>query len=133
MKKILLDTNAYSGYLRGRDDLVDQLSRAEIVYMSPIVMGELYAGFRGGSKYQENIDYLNRFLAKSTVRQADLSRETSEIFGDVKDRLKRSGTPLPVNDIWIASQTLELGAVLVTHDRHFSKIPGLRVAGHCLG
>jgi tRNA(fMet)-specific endonuclease VapC len=31
----------------------------------------------------------------------------------------------PYNDVWIAAQTMESGAELLTSDSHFEKIPGL--------
>ena len=41
--------------------------------------------------------------------------------------LKRSGKPLPVNDVWIAAHALETGSILVTYDDHFASVPGLRL------
>jgi len=40
-------------------------------------------------------------------------------------QLKQQGTPIPANDIWIAAQTMETGAELVTMDLHFKTINGL--------
>ncbi len=50
----------------------------------------------------------------------------SGIFAEVKHALKRAGTPLPLNDVWIAAQALETGAVVATFDAHFASISGLR-------
>ncbi|MCX6569073.1 MAG: PIN domain-containing protein [Candidatus Aminicenantes bacterium] len=47
-------------------------------------------------------------------------------FGLIKAALKRSGQPIPLNDVWIAAHALETGAVLVTYDTHFTAVPGLR-------
>ena len=54
------------------------------------------------------------------------SEDTAEMFGTVKDALRRQGTPLPINDVWIAAHALEAGATLVSFDRHFERVPGLR-------
>ena len=51
--------------------------------------------------------------------------ETAEIFALIKDSLRKSTNPLPVNDVWIGSHALETESVLVTYDRQFSAIPGL--------
>lgn len=126
MKNILLDTNCYTAYLAGDERVLDALSEAESVYMSIFVLGELFAGFRGGNKEPQNRDNLKRFLAKSTVTVLDATMETSEIFGDLKEKLKKSGTPLPINDVWIAAHTLETSSVLITYDAHFQHIIGLR-------
>jgi tRNA(fMet)-specific endonuclease VapC len=58
-----------------------------------------------------------------------LTLETAEIFGEIKDRLRRAGAPIPVNDLWLAAQAVETGSVLVTYDKHFSQVPGLRLWG----
>lgn len=127
MRKILLDTNAYVGYLRGDEQVLVYLGQAECVYFSVFVIGELYAGFRAGEREKENKQILERFLMKSTVSVLEASKETAEIFGMIKHSLKRTGHPIPVNDVWIGAHALETGSILLTYDRHFAYIPGLRL------
>jgi len=130
LKKILLDTNAYVRYLGGDERVLNEMAEADVVYLSVFVMGELYAGFRGGNRYQQNKTILEKFLQKPTVEILNATETTSDIFGQLKNDLKKSGKPLPINDVWIASQALEMGAVLVSYDRHFIKCPGLRLWDH---
>jgi len=127
VKKIILDTNAYIAYLRGDKDVLDTLSRVSYVYMSVIVLGELYAGFQGGKRKRQNVDILDQFLSKPSVEVLDVTRETASIFGELKNKLRFAGTPLPINDIWIASHAVENGALLLTYDKHFYKIEGIRI------
>jgi len=130
VKKILLDNNAYIAYLSGDERVLDELASSEIVYLSVFVLGELYAGFRGGTKYKNNKSILERFLKKPTVEILAGTETTADIFGQLKNSLKTSGTPIPVNDIWIAAHALETGSILITHDAHFLKCPGLRLWDH---
>jgi tRNA(fMet)-specific endonuclease VapC len=95
--------------------------------MSVFVLGELFAGFRAGTRELRNKRILQQFLDKPSVRVLEAGRETAEVFGLVKDALKKSGKPIPTNDVWIAAHALEAGAVLVTFDRHFAVVPGLRL------
>lgn len=127
MRKILLDTNAYVGYLRGDNKVLDYLGQADFVYMSVFVLGELCAGFKAGEQEKKNKQILDRFLIKSTVFLLHASKETAEIFGLIKDSLRRSGHPIPLNDIWIGAHALETGSVLLTYDRQFTVVPGLRL------
>lgn len=127
MRKILLDTNAYVGYLRGDEKVLAYLGQADVVYMSVFVMGELYAGFRASQREKENRRILESFLLKSTVSVLEASKETAEIFGMIKGSLKEIGHPIPVNDIWIGTHALETGSILITFDQHFVSIPGLRI------
>jgi len=125
VKKILLDTNAYTHLLVGDSDVLDSLGSAETVYMSIFVLGELYAGFAGGTKEKENKSVLQRFIEKPTVKILNATAETAEIFGMIKNNLKNQGTPLPVNDVWIAAHGIETGSTIITFDPHFKRISGL--------
>ena len=49
---------------------------------------------------------------------------TSDRYSRIAAQLKRQGTPIPTNDIWIAAQTMEHGVELITSDHHFEKING---------
>jgi tRNA(fMet)-specific endonuclease VapC len=127
MNKIILDTNGYTSYLGGDQNILNALAGAQIMFMSIFVLGELYAGFKGGNREKENIRILRTFLKKPTVTILNASNETAEVFGMVKTSLKQAGTPIPINDVWIASHALEAGAVVVTYDKHFAMVPGLRL------
>jgi len=127
VKKILLDTNAYTQLLAGREAVLDIISAAGTLYMSIFVLGELYTGFGGGSKEQENREILKRFLLKPTVKILNATLETADVFGMLKSRLNAAGTPLPVNDVWLAAHAIETGSVLISFDKHFNKVSGLRL------
>jgi tRNA(fMet)-specific endonuclease VapC len=107
MKKILLDTNAYSALLAGNQDVLARLAESEQVLLSVVVLGELFCGFKGGPRERENRELLADFLRRPPVRVVEISMSTAEIFAQVKDRLRKAGRPIPLNDIWIAAQALE--------------------------
>jgi tRNA(fMet)-specific endonuclease VapC len=127
MAVITLDSNAYSAFMRGDDKVLLALSGAEKVYLPLFVIGELHYGFRGGSKLRENLTQLARFLDKPSVELWLPTSETAEIYGELMDFLKRSGSSIPINDVWIACATIETGSKLVTYDQHFKSIPSLRI------
>lgn len=125
MKKLLLDTNAYSSLMRGDTTILDALGEADEVYLSVFVIGELYYGFNNGNKERINRDILLRFLKKENVKILHTTLETAEIFGRLKQNLKKQGTPVPINDLWIAAHAMETGSFLLTFDNHFQLIPGV--------
>lgn len=127
MKKIVLDTNGYTAFLAGDPKILDALATAEIVFLSVFVLGELFAGFKGGSREAANRELLERFLKKPTVQVLNATAETASVFGQLKAALKKAGTPLPINDVWIAAHAVETGAILVSYDSHFEKIIGLKI------
>lgn len=127
MNAILPDTNAYSRYCRGDEFVLEALMRADRVYMSIFVVGELIAGFKGGNQDSKNMAILEEFLSIPTVEFLGAGWKTAEIFGDLKSGLKKAGTPLPINDVWIAAHCLETDSQILTFDAHFQKIPTIRL------
>ena len=100
---MLLDTNAYSRLAAGDEHVLDVLSEASTVYLSIFVLGELFAGFKGGQRERKNREQLKAFMDGASVKLLFATDGTAEIFAGVKDSLKRRGTPLPMNDVWIAT------------------------------
>lgn len=123
--KILLDTSGYVGFKRGTEEVVDSITSAEAVFFSPVVLGELMFGFRNGNRFKENMDELNKFLEHKVVEIIRIGKTTSDRYSRIALQLKRQGTPIPSNDIWIAAQAIEHGVELITSDRHFENIAGL--------
>jgi len=123
--KLILDTNAYVGFKLGYPEIVEYLTQADVIFISPIMLGELMFGFRNGSRFARNTEELNLFLSHHAVKIVKLSEITADRYSRIAAQLKQQGTPIPSNDIWIAAQTMETGAELVTMDNHFDKIPGL--------
>jgi len=126
MRKILLDTDAYSAYRRGVERVLDELACADRVYLSVVVLAELFYGFKAGRKEAQNRKELNQFIKKPHVRFAQVTVETADIFSEIKHQLKQDGAPIPINDVWIAAHCIELGAKLICYDKHFSYVNGLR-------
>jgi len=127
MTKIILDTNAYSAFMGGDKKVFDYIVESEIVYISTIVIGELFAGFYRGERLTQHREELRAFLDKDGVEVIDVSIETAEIFGEIKASLSKEGKMLPLNDIWIAAHSVETGAKLISYDTHFKSICGLRI------
>ena len=123
--KLILDTNGYVGFKMGNPEIVEYLTRANIILISPIVLGELMFGFINGARFKQNMDELDQFLNHGAVEEIQIGKITADRYSRIAAQLKRQGTPIPANDIWIAAQAMEHGAELVTMDRHFEKISGL--------
>jgi tRNA(fMet)-specific endonuclease VapC len=125
--KVCLDTNAYTKLILGHAPLQKLVEFADDVIIPATVLGELRAGFEMGSRTAENVQRLREFLALPGVTVAETTEDIAERYGMLVAQLRRSGTPLPTNDIWIASTAMESGARLVTYDQHFDSVAGLLV------
>lgn len=125
IRRLVLDTSAYSWMRSGHGGVLDLVAGAEIVVLPVTVLGELEAGFELGSRQRENRTMLAEFLAEPFVSVRPATRDTARRYGEIFAHLRRAGTPVPVNDIWIAAATLDCGGHLLTFDGHFKSIPAL--------
>jgi predicted nucleic acid-binding protein len=123
MKRVLLDTSAYSNLMRGNKIISELLDEANEVFLCAIVFGELLAGFKRGSKEKDNKAVLSDFLSVTNVGFLYVDDSTAERYAIILDYLKKGGTPIPTNDIWIAAIAMQHGLVLLTSDQHFSSLP----------
>lgn len=123
--RLVLDTSAFSRLRAGHEVVLDLVSAAEIVFMPVTVIGELHAGFDLGRRKEENRVALADFLDEPSVSVLETDVETARRYGELFAQLKRAGTPLPVNDIWIAAAVVNCAGHLLTFDAHFEKIPNL--------
>lgn len=123
--KILLDTSAYSAMRRGNPAVADRVRNAEGVVFSIVVAGELLHGFHHGRRLTLNLRELESFLDEPRVSLLPVSWATADRFGRIAALLRRKGTPIPSNDIWIAAHAMETGAELISFDDHFDAVDGL--------
>jgi tRNA(fMet)-specific endonuclease VapC len=123
--RVLLDTNAYSALKRGHPDVVRLVRHSQEVLLSTVVAGELLYGFRCGSRFERNLQEFEEFANNAFVRVVPVTLTTADRFARVAAALRAKGRPIPTNDIWIAAQTMETGAELLSFDEHFSGIDGL--------
>lgn len=129
MKKIVLDTSAYSRLMRGEKRVEQVLNEADKVYLPFFVIAELLLGFKNGNREAENRTILQQFEAMPTVERLFPTDETIEIFSDIFSSLKKAGKPIPVHDIWIAALAVETGSVIVHFDKHFEEVEKARFWG----
>lgn len=123
--RLVLDTSAYSRLRVGHGAVIDAVARADVVLIPITVLGELEAGFRCGSRYAENHASLRDFLAEPFVTTVSITEDIAHRYGVVFAELRASGTPIPVNDIWIAAATIEASGHLLTFDGDFARVRGL--------
>lgn len=123
--KLALDTNRYTDFCRGVPEVAVHLSQAESICLPLMVLGELRAGFQVGSRSRENEQILARFLASPRVSLLLPDQQTTLHYANLYSQLRRQGTPIPVNDLWIAALVLQHELVLLSRDGHFKHLPQL--------
>lgn len=127
MMRVLIDTNIYSLAMRGDNEVIDYLRRIDQIGFSSISIGELWSGFKGGDSLDKNRSELHQFLDSPRVIIFVVDAETAEYYAEVLQQLKKAGTPIPTNDIWIAACAIQHGFKVLTRDKHFKRIAGLHL------
>ncbi len=120
--RIFLDTSAYSAFLRGHQEIKQNIQRAEEIWVNAIVLGELRAGFIRGRQKQKNEYLLNQFLSSPRVHIVLVDEETPEWYAVILNTLWKVGKPIPTNDLWIGASVMQLGLILLTTDVHFLNV-----------
>lgn len=123
--RVTLDTNRYTDLSRGDDFVVDLVAAAEELWLPFVVVGELRAGFAAGSQEARNEGVLRRFLLKPGVGILYAGEQTTHHYANVYRQLRKQGTPIPTNDMWVAALVLEHSLVLCARDAHFDALPQL--------
>jgi len=122
MNRVCLDTSAYSHFKRGDHRVIELLDSAEWIGMPTIVLGELRVGFLLGARPEKNEAELYDFLAVPVVEIVGVDSEVSRHYAEIVVDLRRAGTPITTNDIWIAAIAARQGALVVSYDDHFGAI-----------
>ena len=125
--KVLIDTNVYINALSGHSGAQQLLVENDEILVPFVMLGELEYGYRNGSKYTENKKNIEYFLKAGNVYTVFSTIQTTEIYGRIKNQLRKNGTPIPENDVWIAALAIESASTLATFDAHFKPVETLRL------
>ena len=121
--RIVLDTNIYVDFARGRPDVVDLLAVESTEILLPAtVMGELFYGFMKGSRTRYNEEKLQHFITTLDVSIIHVNEKVARKYAVIFSALTNNGTRIPINDVWIAACCMSVGGTLLTRDRHFEQV-----------
>jgi tRNA(fMet)-specific endonuclease VapC len=123
--RLVVDTSAYSRLRGGDVRILDRVAAATLLLLPAIVLGELEAGFALGARAAENRRSLSELLAEPFVQVLPIDAAVASRYGALFAQLRRAGTPVPTNDIWIAAAAIDRGATVLTFDDHFRHVSGL--------
>lgn len=125
MKRIVLDTNIAIALLNADSDVPLNLEKYEVFYLPIIVCGELLFGASNSKKSKQNFKKIMRFIKTCKVLNSNLL--VAEEYASIRQQLKDNGTPIPENDIWIATISKVNNFPLATRDKHFEHIENLKL------
>ena len=123
--RVALDTNRYVDLCKGVRETVALLEAAEAIHLPFVVLGELRAGFAHGRRQSDNEGTLRRFLLEDDVFILYPDDQTTHHYASIFRQLRKQGTPIPTNDMWLAALVLQHNLVLHARDKHFDCLPQL--------
>jgi predicted nucleic acid-binding protein len=121
---LILDTNALSAAADREPAALEVVASAERLAVPVIVLGEYRLGIAQSRRRTDYENWLREWIAAVTV--LDIDEETTNHYAAIGLELKRSGKPIPANDLWIAALCRQHALPLVSRDRHFDLVKGLR-------
>ena len=121
--RLLIDTNRYRDFCAGVSEVVELFAAAEEIYLSFVTLAELRAGFLFGSAGKKNERVLGLFLNSPRVRTLWADENTTHHYARLFLQLRRQGTPIPTNDMWIAALAFQHDLALCSRDAHFDSLP----------
>ena len=121
----ILDTNVVIDLFKGSQDIADKIDASDSIFLPLPVLGELYFGAENSQRKAYHLSEIIKFLQIVVVLDTDA--QTAQVYGKIKAFLKKKGTPIPENDIWIAALAQQHQLPLVTQDQHFNHVNDLQI------
>jgi tRNA(fMet)-specific endonuclease VapC len=126
LTRYCLDTSALSFFFRGDPQVIEIIEHADWLGLPAPTLGELQTGFLLGKRREENRDLLRQFLENPVVERIDIDDRVAEVYAEIVVSLRRAGTRVPTNDIWIAAAASATSSSVLTYDVHFDRMPRSR-------
>lgn len=120
---MILDTNALSAWADGDPAIEPLLRTASRLVIPVVVIGEFEFGIRQSRHASRYAEWLAVNL--DTVEVARIDREIAAVYGAVRLELKQAGTPIPINDSWIAAVARHERLPIISRDGHFDAVRGV--------
>lgn len=121
---MILDTVAMSELIDGNRALAKALDVAPRHHVPVVALGEYRYGLLRSRKRARLETALDRLVAKSDILTIDA--ETARTYAEIRLELRTQGTPIPLNDLWIAALARQHGLPVATQDAHFVNVKGLK-------
>ena len=123
---MILDTNTLSAIVDGDSSIVAALQPGRLA-IPVVVLGEFRFGLAQSRRRDEYAQWLGANLQDYNL--LDISEHTAVHYAQIRLEVRQSGKPIPTNDTWIAALCRQLDLPLLSRDRHFDQVKGLRRVG----
>jgi len=120
---MILDTNAVSALQAKDKRLVGVLAEEPVLVLNIISLGEYRYGIDGSRHHTELLNWLDALVVRSEVLAPSL--DTISHYSSIRHDLRKAGTPIPANDMWIAALARQHQMPVLSRDAHFDAVSGI--------
>ena len=121
---MIFDANALSAWAEGNSSVESRLLSSERLVVPSVVLGEFYFGIRQSRYRIAYEEWIAQHLPLTEIAAA--ASETADVYAAIRLELKQSGSPIPQNDTWIAALARQHYLAVLSNDRHFDVVDGVR-------
>ena len=121
--RILIDSNRFIDFCAGDEGVISTFERAALLVVPFVVLAEIRVGAQIARRGENQVRTLNELLNQPGVRTVHSTDGTAHHYAAIFAQLRRKGSPIPTNDIWIAALAIEHNLMLYSRDAHFDQIP----------
>jgi len=121
---MILDTNALSGWWNKDPAIAEILESARQICVPVPALAEFRFGVWQSAKRKSMESWMQRAL--SSTRILGIDDITTFHYADLRLALKANGTPIPMNDLWIAAIASQHGLPIVSRDAHFDLVKSVK-------
>lgn len=120
---MILDTNGLSAVADGDAALEPILRSAAELAVPVVVLGEYRYGIQQSRARQRYEQWLTEMVCD--YRVLDIDEDTAISYATIRTELKKAGTPIPSNDVWIAALCRQHSLSVISRDQHFDLVRGI--------
>ncbi|MHB8500794.1 MAG: PIN domain-containing protein [Candidatus Acidiferrales bacterium] len=121
---MILDTNALSAAAEEHSGITEILAGPQQLALPVVVLGEFRYGIAQSRHRARYRRWLDGLITDCIV--LDVTEQTTHHYAAINVELRQAGKPIPTNDLWIAALCRQHGLPLLSRDRHFDVVTGIR-------
>lgn len=121
---MILDTNAISAWFKGDAGFLKHLAVASRLFLPTPALGEYRFGILQSTRRADLEDWLAQAEAVTDI--LDIDSATARHYARIRLELRKTGRPIPLNDLWIAALAIQHGLPVLSNDTHFDSIPAVQ-------
>lgn len=124
---MIVDTNGLSAWWLNEPSFIRHIEHADRLCVPVPALAEFRFGILKSRFHEKMTTWLDAALATTTVLAAD--ETTSRHHAEIRLQLTSAGTPIPMNDLWIAAIARQHRLPVISRDAHFDQVSGITRIG----